>query len=95
MHQKITANWCEQAEYYADAFPIPARAKRHQNFRAYAAFGYCASKKRDLLWCFKGHLLITRSGMIKAFTFTAANVDERQVLPELLEGKTGFIGADK
>ena len=22
MHQKITANWCEQAEYYADAFPI-------------------------------------------------------------------------
>ena len=98
MHQKITANWCEQTEYYADAFPIAvckfARAKRHQNFRAYATFGYCASKK-ETYYGFKGHLLITRSGMIKAFTFTAANVDERQVLPELLEGKTGFVGADK
>ena len=29
--------------------------------------------------------------MIKAFTFTAANVDERRVLPELLEGKQGLL----
>ncbi len=60
-------------------------AKRHQNFSSYATFGYCASKK-ETYYGFKGHLLITRSDMIKAFTFTAANVDERQVLPELLEG---------
>jgi hypothetical protein len=44
---------------------------------------------------FKGRLLITRDGAVKGFEMTAANIDERDVLPELTEGLTGDVIADK
>lgn len=97
VQQHISQNWCEQQEHYVDAFPIKvchlSRAKRHKNFCSYASIGYCASKQ-EFYFGFKGHIVVTRSGMIKSFTFTPAHVDERQVLPELLADKTGFVGAD-
>lgn len=97
VQQHISQNWCEQQEHYVDAFPIKvchlSRAKRHKNFCSYASIGYCASKQ-EFYFGFKGHIVVTRSGMIKSFTFTPAHVDERQVLPELLADKTGFVGGD-
>lgn len=84
--------------HFIDGFPIPvckyARAYRHKSFKADAQFSYCASKQ-EKYYGFTGHLLINLSGMIKGFTFTPANVDERDVVPEITESIHGLLGADK
>lgn len=84
--------------HFCDGFPIAvchlARSKKHKNFIADASYGYCASKK-ERYYGFKGHLLISHDGMINRFTFSQANIDEREVVPELIENIQGFLGADK
>ncbi len=42
-----------------------------------------------------GHLVINSIGLITAGTFTAANVDERDVCPELMEKIHGLVLGDK
>ena len=84
--------------HFIDGFPLPvcqyARANRHQTFKAEAQFGYCASKKEHY-YGFAGHLLINMAGMIKGFTFAPANIDERDVAPDITGDIQGLLGADK
>ena len=81
-----------------DGFPMPvckfARAHFSRIFKGRAAYGYCATKK-ERYYGFHGHLVISSIGVITAGTFTAANIDERDVCPELVEKMNGFLIGDK
>ncbi len=81
-----------------DGFPIPTchikRYKRSKsNLKAAGGVGYCAAKD-EKYFGFKGHILITQEGVIKASDIAAANIDERDILPELVKAP-GDIIADK
>jgi hypothetical protein len=81
-----------------DGFPMPvcrfARAHFSRIFKGDAAYGYCATKK-ETYYGFHGHLVISSIGVITAGTFAAANVDERDVCPELMEKVYGLALGDK
>lgn len=79
-------------------FPIPVchfkRAGFSKNFKGDAEYGYCAAKD-ETYYGFKGHLLISLSGVATRFRVTAANIDERDILPELTDDIKGLLIADK
>jgi hypothetical protein len=81
-----------------DGFPIPVcrpcRGNRCRIFRGEAAWGYCATKKEHF-YGLRGHLVIDLVGMAVAFTVTAANVDERDVVPNLYDTVRGLLIGDK
>lgn len=81
-----------------DGFPLPVchfrRAGFSKNFRGDADYGYCATKA-EKYYGFKGHLVISLSGVATEFTVTQAHVDERDVLPEITEQFYGLLLADK
>jgi Transposase DDE domain len=72
--------------HIVDGFPMPvckfARAHFSHIFKGHATYGYCATKK-ERYYGFRGHLVISSIGVITAAAFTAANIDERDVCPEL------------
>lgn len=87
-----------------DGFPIPvchyARSRRHNSFKTKASYGFCAAKQ-EKYFGFKGNLLINLSGVITGITVTAANVDERHSMfdvianvKNVLIGDMGFIGLE-
>ena len=84
--------------HIVDGLPIPvckfARAHFSQIFKGQATYGYCATKKEHY-YGFRGHVVINSIGVITAATFTGANVDERDVCPELVEGLKGLMLGDK
>jgi Transposase DDE domain len=84
--------------HLVDGLPMPickfARAYFSQIFKGSAAYGYCAAKK-ERYFGFRGHLVISSMGVVTAATFTAANVDERDVCPELVEKIQGLLIGDK
>jgi hypothetical protein len=81
-----------------DGLPMPvckfARAHFSKIFKGDATYGYCATKQ-ETYYGFHGHLVISSIGVITAGTFTAANVDERDVCPELMEKVCGLALGDK
>ena len=81
-----------------DGLPMPvckfARAHFSHVFKGQAAYSYCAAKK-EKYYGFHGHLVINSIGVITAGTFTAANIDERDVCPELLQKVEGLVLGDK
>jgi hypothetical protein len=97
-HLAESLNAFTDSLYIIDGLPIPvckfARAHFSKNFKGDAAYGYCASKK-ELYYGFHGHVVINSIGVITAATFTAANIDERDVCPELVEKLRGLLLGDK
>jgi len=81
-----------------DGFPVPTchpkRVRSKNPLRGQAGFGYCAAKDHHYFG-FKGHVVTNAHGMILNFTFAAANIDERDVLPELVNSYQGVLIADK
>jgi hypothetical protein len=89
----------DQDIYLFDGFPIPIchikRYKRSKTeLRCHGSTGYCAAKDEHYFG-FKGHLLVTQHGAPIAYELAAANIDERDVLPEITTNKKGIILADK
>jgi hypothetical protein len=84
--------------HIVDGFPIPVcracRGHRCRTFRGEAAWGYCATKKEHF-YGLRGHLVIDLVGVAVAFTVTAANVDEREVVPNLYDKVHGLLIGDK
>lgn len=84
--------------HMSDGFPMPTchfkRAQSSRLFSGEAAYGYCASKG-ETYYGFKGNLLINSEGVITAMTATAANVDERHSLWDLINDVRGMLIADK
>ena len=81
-----------------DGFPLPvchlARAKRCRTFRDVSAKGYCAAKD-EYYWGLHGSLIISASGVITGKTATAAPLDEREALFDVLPGIQGLLIGDK
>ena len=81
-----------------DGLPMPvckfARAYFSKVFKGDAAYSYCATKK-ECYYGFRGHLVINSSGVVTAATFTSANIDERDVCPELVGKIQGLLLGDK
>lgn len=88
----------QKSLFLFDGFPIPIchikRYKRSKPFKGEGAVGYCAAKD-EKYFGFKGHLLITAEGVTKMISVAPANIDERDVLPEVVFGLQGDIIADK
>lgn len=98
IQMRISANHYDDLHLF-DGFPIPLchvrRYKQSTNeLRAEGAVGYCASKD-EYYFGFTGNVLITASGCIKGFVLTPANIDERDVLPEIIGHIKGLVFADK
>lgn len=81
-----------------DGLPMPsckfARAHFSRVFKGEASYGYCATKK-EKYYGFRGHIVINSFGVVTAATFSAANIDERDVCSGLTEQLQGLLLADK
>lgn len=89
----------DQDLYLCDGFPIPVchikRYKRSKTqLRSEGAVGYCAAKAEHYFG-FKGHLLITQHGSVVGYDIAAANIDERDILPEIVGNRRGLLIGDK
>lgn len=88
----------EDGLHIIDGFPIPtchfARARRGSLFKGEAGYGRCASKN-EVYYGFKGHMVITSSGLISSIMITSANIEEHQPVEELLKGMQGIVIGDK
>jgi len=88
----------DNALFLFDGIPIPTcdpkRVSYRNQFYGTGGFGYCAAKDKQYFG-FKGHAVINQQGLILNFTFAPANIDERDVLPELVTKNKGMLIADK
>jgi hypothetical protein len=95
MVQRISA---DNDLFLFDGIPMPTcnpkRMSRRNHFYGTGGFGYCAAKDKKYFG-FKGHAVVNQHGMILNFTFAPANIDERDVLPELVTEYKGMLIADK
>lgn len=89
---------CNDRLHIIDGLPMPtckfARAHFSRTFKGEAAYGYCATKK-ERYYGFHGHVVISSCGIVTAATFAAANIDERDVCPELTTKIRGLLLGDK
>jgi hypothetical protein len=71
-----------------DSMPVPVckfgRAYFSKLFKDIATYGYCASKK-ETYFGLKLHALVTTTGFITNFILTAANIDDRDAVFDLIE----------
>ena len=63
-------------------------------FKGDASYSHCAAKS-ETYYGFKGHIIINSIGVISNFSFSPGNIDERDALPENVDGLTGKILGDK
>jgi hypothetical protein len=88
----------EDAIHVVDGFPMPVcqstRASGSRCFKGEAGFSYCAAKD-EKYYGFEGHVLISFEGIICGYAVAAANVDERDVLPEMIGALHGLLIGDK
>lgn len=81
-----------------DGLPMPlwhlARAKRGKLLRDVAAVGYGATQE-EYDWGLHGHVVSSRTGVITGFAATAANVDARVALCDVLDDIQGLLIGDK
>lgn len=102
LFNKLTEPGRHAAEQIIDSAPLPVcqfgRAHFHKSFVGHGAtFGKCPSKKLTYFG-YKIHLICTVDGFPTAYALTPANVDDRAVVPEILENslvKPHFLFADK
>ena len=100
IHQRLLQQLnAQQAQLYrVDGFPLPVcgfkRAPQARLFKGVASFGSSATKL-GTFYGFRGHLLVNAQGVVLGLSVTAANVDERDVVPELVIGLDGLLLGDK
>jgi hypothetical protein len=100
LHSVIASELAAKSDniHVTDGFPVPVcsfkRAHFSKIFKGDASYGYCAAKG-ETYYGFKGHLVINSRGVICNFAFSAANIDERDVLPENVDGFIGKLLGDK
>lgn len=100
LQEKLSQNMGAWADpiHLVDGFPLPIchfkRARGCQLFREEAAYGYCASKE-ETYYGLRGNLVLSFNGTITGITLTAANVDERDSLWEIIQNIQGLLIGDK
>lgn len=84
--------------HIADGFPLPVCGFRRANgsklFKEHAAYGRCASKNMTY-YGFQGLISINFNGVISGITVTAANIDERDALWDIINKMRGLLIGDK
>jgi hypothetical protein len=82
--------------YYADSTKLVVCHNRriygHQVFKGIAERGHSSV---GYFFGFKLHLVINHQGELISFCLTKGNVDDRKVIPKLMNGLTGLAAADK
>jgi Transposase DDE domain len=85
---RVSPSWCDGLRLI-DATAVPTGQSREtvkrSEFAGHAAYGFCAAHSRHF-WGFKLYLLAASDGMPIAFRLAPANIPEREVVAELLEG---------
>ena len=93
--------------FIVDSFPMPVcdfkRAKTSRTdlrwadgSECLATYGHCATKGLGTFFGFRGHLITTGAGVPVDFVIASANIDDREVLPLLVErGRYRVILGDK
>jgi hypothetical protein len=101
LYHEITKRCLESSKSeisISDGLPLPTchpkRVRKHNPLRSDGAFSYCAAKD-EYYFGFKAHLLTNDDGLILNFAITPANVDERDVLPEIANNVSGLLISDK
>jgi hypothetical protein len=83
---------------FVDSVPTPVcrfgRAYTCSRFRGQAAFGRDPGSKATF-YGFRHHLRITWPGVVAAVSVAPANVHDRDLVPELVEGATGQVLGDR
>jgi hypothetical protein len=81
-----------------DSVPVPVcrfgRAYTCARFRGQAAFGRDPGSKATF-YGFRDHLRISWPGVLTAISVAPANVHDRDLVPELVEGATGQVLGDR
>ncbi len=81
-----------------DSVPTPVcrfgRAYTCRRFRGAAAFGHDPGS-RATIYGFRHHLRICWPGVVRAVSIAPANVHDRDLLPELVEGAAGQVLGDR
>jgi hypothetical protein len=81
-----------------DSVPTPVcrfgRAWGCARFRGQAAFGHDPGS-RATIYGFRHHLRITWPGVVAAVSVAPANVHDRELVPELVDGATGQVLGDR
>lgn len=84
--------------HLVDGFPMPVckytRASGSRCFKDEAGFSYCAAKK-EKYYGFEGHIVVSLDGIVCGYAIAAANIDERDVVPEMTAGLHGLLIGDK
>ena len=97
LRQTLTAYIPKTDVCIADSFPIPIcdykRAKTSTSDLKWAdasgtlaTYGHCATKGLGTFLGFRGHLITTAAGVPVDFAIASADIDDREVLPVLVEG---------
>lgn len=100
LHQRLleTLDAHNSPLYRIDGFPMPVcgfkRAPQARLFQGIADFGSSATKL-GTFYGFRGHLLVNQQGIVLGLSITAANVDERDAVAELVIGLDGLLLGDK
>lgn len=98
LQQMLTEEVGPDNVHIIDGFPLEVRhikrAYRGACFKGEASFGRSFSR-RQLYFGFKGHILVTMTGVIKNFILAPAHIEEHQVLEELTNKITGLLLGDK
>ena len=83
---------------FVDSVPVPVcrfgRAYGCSRFRGEAAFGYDAGSKATIDG-FRHHVRVCWPGIVVACQMAPANVHDRDLVPELVEGGTGQVLGDR
>lgn len=81
-----------------DSMPLPAclfaRAYRCKRFKGEAAFGK-DTLLRQTFYGFRIHARVCYPGVITQISVAPANIHELHLLPEIIEGTSGFIAGDR
>ena len=97
----------ESDVFIVDSFPMPVcdfkRAKTSKTDLQWAegsgciaTYGKCATKALGTFFGFRGHLITTAAGVPVDFAIASANIDDRDVLPLLVErGRYPVLLGDK
>src|SRR5262249_14323730 len=89
---------CDPALAIVDSVPVPvcrlAHAPRCRRFRAEAAFGKDAGS-RGFFYGLRAHLRVSWPGVVTAVSLAPANRSDLELVPELVDGLTGQVLADR
>ena len=97
LRQALRTYFSKTDVFIVDSFPMPIcdfkRAKASTSELKWAdasgmlaTYGHCATKGLGTFFGFRGHLMTTADGVPVDFAIASADIDDREVLPVLVQG---------